>query len=163
MDEMNENLEIEYSDKDMHMFFKIIKEEYPYFFEEIDKRIKKPTLTDFNEIPDVIHFVEVNEDIMDSFLFMPFKEKMEFMRLAIAVIILLYDPLYFDKFKYEKQPNLLYGLRAAMAEAFGYKKSHSTVSEHFKTIRENFDVYPFFKKRAYKLADEYRKEITNPE
>lgn len=160
MDEMNKNQDLDYTKQDLLLMMEIIKDNYPDLFNSVKEDVK-PTLTDFNKIPDVIYFVEVEEDIMGSFLFMPYKEKMEFLKLAIAVIVLLYAPAYFSVFK-QRQTNLPNGLRAAIAKCLGYEdRSHSSISDHIKTIRGYFDVLPFFKNRAYKLADEYRKKITN--
>jgi hypothetical protein len=161
MDEMKENQDIEYTNRDLAFMMQVVRAKHPVLFNSIkDEVYAKPTLTDFEEIPDVIHFVEINEEIMDSFLFMPFREKIEFMRLAIAVIIVLYAPAYFDLCKYtKKQANLPNGLRAAMAKYFGYRKSHSIISDHVKTIRGILDIYPSFKSRVYNLADEYRDNL----
>jgi len=115
------------------------------------KYIDKPALSDISELQDIIHFLESEEGLYETFFFLPFSERNEFVFLAIAVITLLYDPGYLRGHK-----NLLVrGLRDQLAAIFDLKPN--SISAKLSAIKIQLEIYPFFSKRVYGLASEYLK------
>jgi hypothetical protein len=124
-------------------------DQYPVLYNDL---LDVPLSDDFNEIPRIISFIEEKEGLHPYNGTWEFqlsgKKKSDFIYLALGVIVLLFDPEFFNLKK-----NLRHGLRGRLSDEF--KMIGSGISARLECLKDQMSVYPSLAERIRSLADEY--------
>lgn len=144
-------MENELKNSELNIIIRKLARTYPEIYSGLRDTLEKPVLTDFSEIPHIIRFIEIEESLEDfSFMFLPFSERNEFIYLALAVIVVLFDPMLLKRGK----KLLVRGLRDFLSKIF--RLQPSSISIRLSVMKNELEFSPFFSQRVYKLAAKYQ-------